>query len=369
MENLIFNKKIKNTKIAVAMSGGVDSSVAAVMLKKLGYDVIGITMKLYNNSDKVNSNKSCCAGIDINDAKKVAEEYNFPHYIIDLQNNFFNNVVDDFIETYSKGETPIPCIRCNQTVKFIDMLNAAKRMNADALVTGHYARRIGSLNNAKLYRAKDKDKDQTYFLFATTKDQLNYLRFPLGDYTKVEVRKIANKFSLKVQDKNDSQDICFVTNNSYNDLITKLKPESLIEGNIVDVNKRVIGSHSGIINYTVGQRRKIGIGGNVDPLYVIRIDSDRNEIVVGNKNDLKKNKVIVKNINWISEITNQPIKCSAKIKSDQKPQKGEIKFYSNNSIEFVFEEPQIYIAPGQACVFYKGDEVLGGGWINKEKIA
>ena len=366
MENLNFNKSRKNTKIAVAMSGGVDSSVTAAMLKKSGYDVFGLTMRLYNQSDKVNENKTCCAGKDIEDAINTAKQYNFAHYVLDLQESFFNNVIDDFIETYRKGETPIPCIRCNQTVKFTDMLKFAKKMNADALVTGHYARRMGGLKNAKLYKAIDKKKDQSYFLFSTTQSQLDYLRFPLGEYTKNEVRGIAKKLNLSVTDKQDSQDICFVTSGSYRNLISKLKPDSFINGDIINLQGETIGRHKGIINYTIGQRRKIGIGGKVNPLYVINIDAKSNTVMVGEQSDLKKSKIIVGEINWISKLIKKDIICEAKIKSDHIPTSGKLTFINGNKAEFEFNSLQISIAPGQACVFYLGDEVLGGGWIKKK---
>ena len=366
MENLGFTKLKKDTKVAVAMSGGVDSSVAAAMLKKMGYDVIGLTMRLYHQSDSVNTNKTCCAGRDIKDAITTAKQYNFPHHILDLQEVFFNKVIDDFIETYRKGETPIPCIRCNQTVKFTDMLNVAKKMKADALVTGHYVRRLGGQKNAKLYKALDSERDQSYFLFSTTQSQLDYLRFPLGGYTKEEVRKLAKELNLSVTDKQDSQDICFVTSGSYSDLIAKIKPDSFIEGNIINLNHEVIGKHKGIANYTIGQRRKIGIGGNIDPFYVIDINAQENTITVGNKSDLKKSKIMIGGINWLSKTKKSNIICEAKIKSDQIPTPGKLNFIDDNKAKFEFSYPQISIAPGQACVFYLGDEVLGGGWILKE---
>ena len=366
MYDLGFNKPIKDTKIAVAMSGGVDSSVVAAMLKDFGYNVIGLTMRLYNQNDNVNSNKTCCAGRDINDAIRTAKQYKFPHHIIELQESFFNNVIDDFIETYKIGKTPIPCIRCNQTVKFTDMFSIAKEMKADALVTGHYVRRIQDSKKTKLYKATDKEKDQSYFLFATTKSQLDYLRFPLGNYSKKEVRKLAKELNLSVTDKKDSQDICFVTGGSYSDLIKKIKPNSFLEGDILNLKNEIIGKHQGIINYTVGQRRKIGIGGNIDPLYVIKIDSEKNTITVGNKNDLKKTIVKVEKINWISDKIIDNISCEAKIKSDQASTPGKLKLLKNNCAEFEFDKPQISIAPGQACVFYLSDEVLGGGWISNK---
>ena len=249
MLDLGINKPIKNTKLAVAMSGGVDSSVVAAMLKISGYNVVGFTMRLYNQTDTVNLNKSCCAGKDIKDAISIAEQFDFPHYILDYQENFYKNVIDDFIETYEDGKTPIPCIRCNQTVKFTDMLNEAKKIKADALVTGHYAKIVNGDNIRKLYKAKDKTKDQSYFLFATTKKQLNYLYFPLGNFKKEQVRRIAKKLKLNVQDKPDSQDICFVTKGSYVDLINKIKPESFVAGNIIGIGQIVPGHSKTIVRH------------------------------------------------------------------------------------------------------------------------
>ena len=365
MNILGFDKPIKNTKIVVAMSGGVDSSVAAAMLKKQGYDVVGVTMRLYNQTDKINNNKSCCAGRDINDASIVANQFNFPHHALNYQEKFFNEVIDDFVESYINGKTPIPCIRCNQTVKFTDMLKVAKDMEADAMVTGHYVRRVGGLKDAKLYRALDNSKDQSYFLFATTSSQLEYLRFPLGEYKKEEVRGIAKKLKLKVTDKPDSQDICFVTDGSYSNLISKLKPDSFIEGNIVDISGKVIGKHNGTVNYTIGQRKKIGIGGFKKPLYVINILKDKNIIVVGEKENLKVQVFKINNLNWISKSVHDNMFCDAKIRSTQVPSSGKIKILDDNKVQFHFDEPQFSTSPGQACVFYKNNEVLGGGWIEK----
>ena len=277
MNSLGFDKECKDTKVVVAMSGGVDSSVAAVMLKKEGYNVIGITMNLYSQTE-AKSSKSCCAGIDIFDAKKIANQYNFPHLTVDFQDKFFEGVIDNFVETYAKGQTPVPCIQCNQTVKFRDLLNEAKKINADALVTGHYVRRVGGLSNAKLFKAKDEKKDQSYFLFATLKDQLNYVRFPLGNFLKSEIRNMAENFNLNVSDKPDSQDICFVTSDSYRDLINKLKPDLNVEGKFIDSHGHVLGKHKGIANYTIGQRKGLGVGGSQFPLYVINIDKKKTKL-------------------------------------------------------------------------------------------
>ena len=362
MNSLGFDKKEKDTKVIVAMSGGVDSSVVAVKLKKEGYDVTGVTLRLYNQPTSSKS-KSCCAGIDINDAKKVSEQYDFPHFVFDYQEKFYNGVISNFIDSYANGETPVPCIKCNQTVKFSDLLEESKNLHADALVTGHYAIRKGGLKGSKLFKAKDKIKDQSYFLFATLQDQLDYVRFPLGNYFKSEIRKMAEDYKLIVSDKPDSQDICFVTSDSYRDLINKIQPEINKEGNIFDIHGNKIGTHKGIANYTVGQRKGIGVGGQEKPLYVKKVNKEQNYIVLAPHESLQKNKIFFNNINLLDDrVKNQMLECSAKIRSTQNEIPGKLNIFENSGY-FLFDESISATSPGQACVFYKNDQVLGGAWI------
>ncbi len=362
MNSLGFDKLEKDTKIVVAMSGGVDSSVAAVMLKKQGYDVIGVTLKLYNNSN-ISKSKSCCAGTDIEDAKNVALKNNFKHLVLDYQDKFFDGVINNFVDSYSNGDTPLPCVKCNQTVKFSDLLGEAKNIGADALVTGHYAIRKGSLNNASLHKAKDFSKDQSFFLFATLQEQLNYVRFPLGNYKKSEIRRLAQQYNLDVSDKPDSQDICFVTSDSYRDLVRNLNPSVNKKGIIFDIDNNILGTHDGISNYTIGQRKGIGISGSKEALYVIDINREQNSITLGSKEKLKKSVINFKNINWLGgNILPKELDCSAKIRSTQEDLPGILNINSDHGT-FTFDTEIDKTSPGQACVFYKNDQLLGGGWI------
>ncbi len=363
-------KPPKDTKVVVAMSGGVDSSTVAGLMKKNGYNVVGITLKLYNDAKASSKSRQCCAGQDILDAKRVSNQLDIDHKILYYQKKFKEDVIDSFIDSYVSGETPIPCIQCNQTVKFRDLYSHAKDLKADALITGHYVKRIENNGNAEMYRAKDTNRDQSYFLFNTNQEQLNYLRFPLGTLEKKETRQIATELKLNVANKPDSQDICFVPNGDYASVIKKLRPKSFKNGNVIDTSGNTIGVHDGIINFTIGQRKGIGIA-KATPLYVVDIDAKKNEIIVGTKEDLSIKKIYLKNINILcsNEEFNESI--FIKVRSTGRLIKAKVSL-NTLSGEVNLEEFETGISPGQACVFYKknklGDRVLGGGWIsNTEK--
>ena len=359
-------KEPKDTLIVVAMSGGVDSSTVAAMMKNQGYRVIGITLKLYDDSKQISKSKQCCAGQDIMDAKRVADKLKVEHRILYYQNKFKEGVIDNFVDSYLKGETPIPCVQCNKTVKFKDLLEEAKRLKADALVTGHYVKSITEKNNTEMYRGIDLNRDQSYFLFNTTKDQLNFLRFPLGSLLKNETRNIARELDLNVADKPDSQDICFVPNGDYVSVIEKLRPNSFNKGNIKNMDGEVIGVHNGISNYTIGQRKGIGVSDKI-PLYVININANKNEIIVGSKEKLIKKEISLKDINILTNDQNDFDKeLFVKVRSTGRLIKAKIDLKDTSAKVDLLEE-EYGIAPGQACVFYsknnQGYKVLGGGWI------
>jgi tRNA-specific 2-thiouridylase len=366
LNSIGFAKAPKDTLVVVAMSGGVDSSTVAAMMKNEGYNVIGITLKLYNDTKENSQSKQCCAGQDIMDAKRVADKLKIEHKILYYQTKFKEGVIDNFIDSYLNGETPIPCVQCNQTVKFTDLFKEAKNLKADALVTGHYVKSITKGNNTEMYRGIDSNRDQSYFLFNTTKDQLNFLRFPLGNLLKDETREIARKLDLNVADKPDSQDICFVPNGDYASVIEKFRPNSFNKGNIKNMKGEVIGVHEGIINYTIGQRKGIGIS-DEKPLYVVKIIADKNEIIVGAKEYLAKTQINLKDLNIITNDKNDFEKeLFVKVRSTGKLIKAKIDINKTSANVNLLEEEH-GIAPGQACVFYSknnlGYKILGGGWI------
>ena len=365
--SLGINKDPKDTTVVVAMSGGVDSSTVAGMMKKEGFNVIGITLKLYDDGKETAQSKQCCAGQDIMDAKRVADKLKIKHKILYYQNKFKEGVIDNFVDSYLKGETPVPCIQCNKTVKFNDLFNEAKKLNADALVTGHYVKSVTDNNITNMYRAIDENRDQSYFLFNTTREQLNFLRFPLGGMLKSETREIAKNLELNVADKPDSQDICFVPNGDYVSVISRLRPDSFKKGNIKDKSGKVLGVHDGIINFTIGQRRGIKIAAE-EPLYVVDINPELNEIIVGTRKDLIKRHILLRDINLLCEKKVFENEILVKIRSTGKLIKSKLMLEKNDA-KLELLEDEYGISPGQACVFYLkdkyGDKVLGGGWISK----
>ncbi len=351
------------------MSGGVDSSVAAALLHEEGYDVIGVTLQLFDYGAAVTKSKTCCAGKDIHDAKRVAEERGFPHYVLNYESNFKDAVIQDFADSYIRGQTPIPCIRCNQTVKFHDLLKVAHDLGADCMATGHYIKRTIDDNGiARLHRAKDEGKDQSYFLFATTQKQLDFLRFPLGAWTKDTTRKHAQRLGLKNADKPDSQDICFVPNGDYTKIVKKIHPAAEKSGDIIHIDGRVLGTHDGIIHYTIGQRRGIGIGGganeNNDPFYVVRIDAKANQVIIGPKEALARSVVSLQDCNWLDTNARD---IMVKLRSVSKPAPATLHINDNGDAEIHLNDPQYGIAPGQAAVCYDHDRMIGGGWIISTK--
>ena len=369
LNSLGFPKPPSATRVVVAMSGGVDSSVVAAELATQGYDVVGVTLQLYDHGAALAKKGACCAGRDIHDARRVAETMGFPHYVLDYENTFREAVIDEFADAYLAGATPVPCIRCNERVKFKDLLQTAKDLEADCMATGHYIQRRTGPSGPELHAAADPARDQSYFLFSTTREQLDYLRFPLGHLqSKAETRALAARHGLPVADKPDSQDICFVPEGNYAAVIEKLRPGAADPGEIVDLSGRVLGTHRGVIHYTIGQRKGLGIGGLGDPVYVVRLDPAARQVVVGPKEALSTRIVPVREINWLGDepLTNRPEwQVLAKVRSTRAPREAVIRPISATEAEVELLSPEDGVSPGQACVFHaaEGSRILGGGWI------
>jgi len=369
--SLGFAKPPAETRVVVAMSGGVDSSVVAAQLAEEGYDVIGVTLQLYDHGAALAKKGACCAGRDIHDARRVAGEMGFPHYVLDYENVFRDAVIDEFADSYLAGATPVPCIRCNERVKFRDLLETAKDLDADCMATGHYIRRKAGANGPELHRAADAARDQSYFLFSTTREQLDYLRFPLGHLpSKDATRALAAKYGLGVADKPDSQDICFVPNGDYASVIEKLRPGAADAGEIVDTRGRVLGHHEGVIHYTIGQRRGLGIGGLSEPLYVVKLDVEERRVIVGPKEMLATRTVPVREVNWLGDAAFASAPewhVTVKVRSTRPAADAVIRPLGPDSAEVELLTPEEGVSPGQACVFYEAENsrVLGGGWIWK----
>ncbi|WP_299699500.1 tRNA 2-thiouridine(34) synthase MnmA [uncultured Tateyamaria sp.] len=371
LNSLGFAKDPADTRVVVAMSGGVDSSVVAAELKSQGYDVVGVTLQLYDHGAALAKKGACCAGRDIHDARRVAEEMGFPHYVLDYENVFRDAVIDEFADSYLGGATPVPCIRCNERVKFKDLLETAKDLEADCMATGHYIQRKLGAHGAELHAAADAGRDQSYFLFSTTSEQLDYLRFPLGHLpSKDDTRALAAKYGLGVADKPDSQDICFVPNGDYASVIRKLRPEAAAPGDIVDHTGRVLGSHDGVINYTIGQRRGLGIGGLADPLFVVKLDAENRQVVVGPKEMLATRTIPVREVNWLGDTrfdSKDEWHVAVKVRSTRPPTDAIIRPNSATEATVELAAAEAGVSPGQACVFYDRDSsrIFGGGWIHQ----
>lgn len=371
LNSLGFSKPPAQTRVVVAMSGGVDSSVVAAELAAEGYDVVGVTLQLYDHGAALAKKGACCAGRDIHDARRVAESMGFPHYVLDYESKFRDSVIDEFADAYLAGATPVPCIRCNERVKFRDLLETARDLGADCMATGHYIQRFAGDHGPELHRAADPVRDQSYFLFSTTREQLEYLRFPLGHLrTKAETRALAVRHGLDVADKPDSQDICFVPDGNYAAVIEKLRPGAADPGEIVDMQGHVLGQHDGVIRYTIGQRRGLGIGGLADPLYVVKLDPDARRVIVGPKAALATRTVPVREINWLGDkpfTAQAEWEMSVKLRSTRPPAPAILRPISDTEAEVELLTPEEGVSPGQACVFYapEGSRVMGGGWIWK----
>ena len=351
-------------RVVVAMSGGVDSSVAAALVAAAGYEAVGVTLQLYDHGAAVSRPGSCCAGQDIRDARRVADKLAIPHYVLDYERRFREGVIEDFASAYTSGETPIPCVRCNERIKFRDLLDLARELGAEALVTGHYVRRVSGGHGPELHRATDPARDQSYFLFRTTREQLDFLRFPLGDLPKAETRAIADRLELPVATKPDSQDICFVPEGRYAAVIEKLRPGAAEPGDIVHVDGRVLGRHRGVIHYTVGQRRGLGVALDGEPLYVVQLIAADRRVVVGPISALARTEVSVREVNWLAPPPVSPAgtRVEAKLRSAAEPAAAIVTSNGTGAM-IAFDQPQFGVAPGQAAVFYNGTQLLGGGWI------
>ena len=355
-------------RVVVAMSGGVDSSVAAALVKSAGYETIGITLQLYDHGDATKRKGACCAGQDIHDARSVAASLDIPHYVLDYESLFRESVIDNFADTYLSGHTPIPCVRCNETVKFKDLLTTAKNLGAEALVTGHYIETSFNDGQWQMRRPVDEKRDQSYFLFSTTPEQLSFLRFPLAHLTKNEIREFAAKLALPVADKPDSQDICFVPNGDYATVIERLRPDCSLPGEILDMDGNILGQHQGVLHYTVGQRRGLGVAMG-EPLYVVRIDADNRQVIVGPKDALARRSIMLDEVNWLGDETlSDPINVKVKIRSTGSPVRANLTLLQGQRAQVSLDIPEEGVSPGQACVFYDAEEgpalrVLGGGWI------
>jgi tRNA-uridine 2-sulfurtransferase len=370
IQDLQLGRPAADCRVVVAMSGGVDSACAAALLVEAGCEVIGVTLQLYDHGAALGKKGACCAGQDIHDARRVAERLDIPHYVLDFEARFREAVIEDFAATYAAARTPIPCVRCNQRIKFADLLGIARDLGADALATGHYVRRLSEGGRVELHRASDAQRDQSYFLFATTSEQLVFLRFPLGHLTKAETRRLAARFALPVADKPDSQDICFVPNGSYARVVEKLRPHAAEPGEIVHVDGRVLGRHDGLIHFTVGQRRGLAVATG-DRLYVVRLEPATRRVVVGPRSALLCRTVELSEVNWLGDdpVPDGGVELEVKHRAQEPAVAARVVDLGDGRARASFGEPQAGVAPGQACVFYRGSRVLGGGWIERAPLA